>query len=131
MDGMEAMHGDVTLIAATNRIDLVDPSVLRLGRFGMHIHIPLPDRNERMEIFNIASRGLEFETAADQMFDHLSQQTDGWAGADIHALCMQARMIALKRTGYLQMPPLTEADFAASLRRMATPSTKPNLASAV
>jgi transitional endoplasmic reticulum ATPase len=131
MDGMEAMHGDVTLIAATNRIDLVDSSVLRLGRFGMHIHIPLPDRNERMEIFVIASRGLEFETSGEQIFSGLSQQTEGWAGADIQALCMQARMIALKRTGYLQMPPLTAADFAASLLRMAAPGAKQSLAPVV
>ncbi len=118
MDGMETMLGNVTVIAATNRIDLVDASVLRPGRLGLHLHISLPDENERMAIFAIEARGLSFATNAEKIFSGFGQRTAGWSGADIHALCVQARMNALKRTGYREMPMLTEADFAAALRRM-------------
>jgi transitional endoplasmic reticulum ATPase len=118
MDGMEAMHGDVTVIGATNRIDLVDPSVLRLGRLGMHVHIAPPDRGDRAEIFKIEVRGLKLDADSDVLFGCLADATDGWTGSDIHALCMQARMTALKRADYHDAPPLTESDFMTSLSKM-------------
>jgi transitional endoplasmic reticulum ATPase len=129
MDGMASMPGGVTVIAATNRIDLVDPSVLRLGRLGMRMHIPLPNHEERVAIFQIETRGLKFDTDPEQMFATLAQQTAGWSGADIHALCVQARMNGLKRADYRQMPPLTDADFTAAQRRVSAPEVKLKLAS--
>jgi len=121
MDGMETMHGGVTVIAATNRIDLVDPSVLRLGRLGMHFYIPLPDGDDRAKIFAIEAHGLGFKGNAEQLFASLAQQTDGWSGADIHAVCVQARMNALARTDYKEMPPLIEADFSAAIHQLRAP----------
>jgi transitional endoplasmic reticulum ATPase len=129
MDGMASMPGGVTVIAATNRIDLVDPSVLRLGRLGMRMHIPLPNHEERVAIFQIETRGLKFDTDPEQMFATLAQQTAGWSGADIHALCVQARMNGLKRADYRQMPPLTDADFTAAQRRVSASEVKLKLAS--
>lgn len=120
MDGMETLHGNVIVVAATNRIDLVDPSVLRLGRLGMHLYVPLPDTDDRMKIFEIEARGLGFRVNAKQLFASLSEHTKGWSGADIHAVCVQARMNALKRADYQEMPPLVESDFAAAIRQLGT-----------
>lgn len=120
MDGTDSVQVGVTVIAATNRIDLVDPSVLRMGRLGMHLYIPLPDQDERLKIFAIEARGLTFGAGAPQLLHRLAEQTEGWSGADIHALCTQARMSALKRAGYRDMPPLTTADFAAAISRVET-----------
>ena len=121
MDGMETMQGGVTVIAATNRIDLVDPSVLRLGRLGMHFYIPLPDTDDRAKIFAIEAHGLGFGGNVEKLFAGLAQQTEGWSGADIHAVCVQARMNALQRTDYKEMPPLIEADFTSAIHQLAAP----------
>jgi transitional endoplasmic reticulum ATPase len=129
MDGMEASHNEVTVIAATNRIDLVDSSVLRLGRLGLHLHVPLPDRDDRMGILAIETRGMTFDSSTEALFAMVAGHTAGWSGADIHALCMQARMNALKRMDYRQMPPINESDFTNALRRMPMPPAKPKLAS--
>lgn len=118
LDGMESAHGNVIVLAATNRVDLVDPSVLRPGRLGTQFHLPLPDAKERLEIFGKETRGAEFGVRSEELFASLARQTEGWSGADIHAACTQARMNALKRGDYRQMPPLTEADFAAAIRRL-------------
>jgi len=121
MDGMETMQGGVTVIAATNRIDLVDPSVLRLGRLGMHFYIPLPDGADRAKIFAIEAQGLGFGGSSEELFASLAQQTEGWSGADIHAVCVQARMNALRRADYKSMPPLVEADFASAIHQLRAP----------
>lgn len=118
LDGMEAAHGQVTVVAATNRIDLVDPSVLRLGRLGMHLHIPLPGFDDRRKILEIEARGLAFKSGADKLFYSLAHETEGWSGADIHAICVQARMNALKRAEYAKAPPLIEEDFTAAIRQL-------------
>ncbi len=118
LDGMEATHGQVIVIAATNRFDLVDPSVLRLGRLGIHLYIPMPAYEDRLRIFGIEGRGLSFQADSGRLFAALAEQTDGNSGADIHAICVQARMNALKRTEYNSMPPLTEADFTAAIRQL-------------
>lgn len=122
LDGMESAHGQVIVIAATNRIDLVDPSVLRPGRLGMHLFVPLPGLDDRRAILAQEARGLTFAPGAERLLADLAQRTDGWSGADLHALGVQARMGALARGGYATMPPLVEADFAAALRQREAPA---------
>ena len=117
LDGMESAHGNVIVLAATNRIDLVDPSVLRPGRLGTQFHLPLPDRDERLEIFEKETRGANFGVHGERLFAELARQTEGWSGADIHAACTQARMNALKRADYEEMPPLAESDFTAAIQQ--------------
>ena len=109
------------MIAATNRIDLVDPSVLRPGRLGMHLYVPLPGLDDRRAILAQEARGLAFAPGAEQLLADLAQRTDGWSGADLHALGVAARMSALARGGYATMPPLVEADFAGALRQREAP----------
>jgi transitional endoplasmic reticulum ATPase len=121
LDGMESAQGNVIVIAATNRLDLVDPSVLRPGRLGTHFHLPLPSQEDRIEIFEKETRGLGFRGQGEQLLANLARQTPGCSGADIHAFCIQARMNAFKRGDYREMPPLAEADFAAAIRQLGSP----------
>jgi len=118
MDGTEVLKNNVIVLAATNRVDLVDPSVLRLGRLGMHLYIPLPDDGERAKIFAIETRGIGLRGDMEQVFARLAEQTRGWSGADIHAACVQAKMNALKRNGYRGLPALSEADFALAVKQL-------------
>jgi len=127
LDGMETAHGNVIVLAATNRIDLVDPSVLRPGRLGTHFYLPLPDQDERLEIFQKETRGLSFRAHTEQLFSSLARQTAGCSGADIHAFCVQARMDALRRGEYLKMPPLVESDFAAAIRQLGSTKQRDKL----
>ena len=130
LDGMDAVHGNVIVMAATNRIDLVDPSVLRPGRLGLHLLIPLPDHASRAQIFEIEARGLDLPGKPQALFASLARQTEGWSGADIRAACTQARMNGLKRADYTTMPPLTEADFVAAIRQTERVGEGERLASA-
>ncbi len=87
LDGVEQLAG-VIVIGATNRIDLIDPSMLRPGRFGMRIPVPLPDANARREILKInLSENLSFENRRDldAILDRLQQLHDG--GAKILLRC--------------------------------------------
>ncbi len=120
LDGMESAHGNVVVLAATNRIDLVDPSVLRPGRLGTQFNLPLPDSEERREIFEKETRGIRLGVHGEQLFARFAQQTEGWSGADIHAACTQARMNALNRTNYQELPPLAEGDFTAAIQQLGT-----------
>jgi len=90
MDGTKVLKNNVIVLDATNRIDLVDPSILHLGRLGMHLYIPLPDDGERAKIFAIEARGIGLREGMEQMFARLAEQTRGWSGADIHSACVQA-----------------------------------------
>ncbi|HWD23458.1 MAG TPA: AAA family ATPase [Burkholderiales bacterium] len=118
LDGMEVSKGNVIVIAATNRIDLVDPSVLRLGRLGVHLFVPLPGTEERAKIFAAHLRGARFGADRERLYARLAAETEGLSGADIQAVCVQAKMNALKRAEYGALPPLTEADFSAAIRRL-------------
>lgn len=118
MDGMEMLHGNVLVLAATNRLDLVDPSVLRPGRLGMHLYIPMPDTAGRAQIFAIELRGVAVEGDADALYQMLAERTDGFSGADVHAACVQAKMNALMRGGYERVVPLAMEDFEAPLKEI-------------
>jgi len=93
-DGVEELKG-VLVLAATNRLDLLDPAVLRPGRFDEVIEIPLPDEPGRREIFEAQLRTKPLGArvnAAD-----LAAQTEGFSGADIHAVCHKAALRAVRR----------------------------------
>lgn len=92
MDGFKSLD-NVKIIAATNRIDLIDPALLRPGRFDRIIYIPLPDFNARIEIFKIHSRNMNLKEID---FEELSRRTEGATGADIRAICMEAGMFAIR-----------------------------------
>ena len=93
MDGLEELH-NVTIIGATNRPDLVDPALLRPGRFDRLVYIPPPDPEARKAIFAIHTKGKPL--AADVIVDELSARTDGYTGAEIAAVCNEAAMLAIR-----------------------------------
>ncbi|HDS62685.1 MAG TPA: AAA family ATPase [Methanofollis liminatans] len=93
MDGFEA-RGDVKIIGATNRIDILDPALLRPGRFDRIIEIPLPDIEGRYSILKIHTKGMNLESQIDLL--DIAKQTEGRNGADLRAICMEAGMFAIR-----------------------------------
>ncbi len=93
MDGFGTNTG-VIILAATNRADVLDPALLRAGRFDRQIHVELPDLQERKEIFGVHLRPLKLDDTVD--VDFLSKQTPGFSGADIANVCNEAALIAAR-----------------------------------
>ncbi|AHF80684.1 CDC48 family AAA ATPase [Thermococcus paralvinellae] len=94
MDGIEENSG-VVVIAATNRPDILDPALLRPGRFDRLILVPAPDEKARYEIFKVHTRKMPL--AEDVDLKELAKRTDGYTGADIAAVCREAAMNAMRR----------------------------------
>ncbi len=97
MDGLEKIE-NVILIAATNRPDLLDPAILRSGRFGRHIEIPVPNQISREKIFAIHLNGRPL--GDDTELNKLAIMTEGYTGADIKAICEEATILAIRRGIY-------------------------------
>jgi transitional endoplasmic reticulum ATPase len=110
MDGLET-RGQVIVIAATNRVDSVDPALRRPGRFDREIEIAVPDEVGRKEILQIHTRGMPLSDDVD--LDLLADGTHGFVGADIESLTKEAAMKALRR--YLPEIDLDEEDIPPSL----------------
>ena len=94
MDGLESLN-NVVVIAATNRPDIMDPALLRPGRFDKSIFIGPPDKDSRRSIFGIHARGKPL--ADDVDLEKLADETEGCTGADISAICNEAVMNAVRR----------------------------------
>lgn len=94
MDGFGTNTG-VIVLAATNRADMLDPALLRPGRFDRHIYLELPNMKEREEIFKVHLRPLVADDAIDPHF--LAAQTPGFSGADIANICNEAALIAARK----------------------------------
>ena len=92
LDGLEELH-DVVVIAATNRPDMVDPALLRPGRFDRIILTPAPNRATRKKIFKIHTNSMPIKGLN---LDRLAERTQGYVGADIEAVCREAAMMALR-----------------------------------
>ena len=93
MDGIEELKG-VLVLAATNRIDMIDPALLRSGRFDLRLELPMPDEKYRVEIFKIHTRKKPL--AKDVDLQKLANLTDGYSGADIEAICRKAALLAIR-----------------------------------
>ncbi len=95
LDGFDK-RGDVKVVAATNRIDLLDPALLRPGRFDRIIEVPRPDAEGRLEILKIHSRNMKLDNVD---FDELVELTEGLSGADLKAIVTEAGMNVIRRKG--------------------------------
>ncbi len=93
LDGIEELKG-VTVLAATNRLDMIDPALLRPGRFDLMIEVPLPEKDELQEIFKVHTRQKPLRPDLD--VEALINQMAGLTGADISHICREAAMIAIK-----------------------------------
>jgi proteasome regulatory subunit len=93
MDGFDT-RGDVRIMAATNRADMLDPALLRPGRFDRLIEIPLPDKDSRLQILQIHSRKMHI---GDVDLDEIALATENATGAELEAVCREAGMMAVRR----------------------------------
>ncbi len=96
MDGLERLEG-VVVIAATNRPDIIDPALLRPGRFDRVIYVPPPDEEARLEILKVHTRRMPL--AEDVDLKEIAKKTEGYTGADLAALCREAAILALREAG--------------------------------
>jgi transitional endoplasmic reticulum ATPase len=110
MDGVVELRG-VTVIGATNRPELLDPAALRPGRLGTHILVPLPDETGRLAILRLYL-GSGF---SGEWLGTLARETQGFSGADLAAVCQDARRIALREAGYAHAVPVTQAHLSRAL----------------
>jgi transitional endoplasmic reticulum ATPase len=121
LDGIEPLSG-IVVLGATNRIDLVDPAILRPGRLGTHVHVPLPDERARRAILELFLGGGE----AAASIDELVPRTEGFSGAQLRELCARAKRLALRRTGYAGAVATTTADLLRAIDTIST--TTPDIA---
>jgi transitional endoplasmic reticulum ATPase len=119
MDGLEELRG-VVVIGATNRPDLMDPALLRPGRFDEVVLVPPPDENARNEILRVHVGHMALD--GDVKLKELSNKTEGYTGADIEVLCRKAGMIALHEDMDIQK--VAYRHFKAALKKI-NPSTTP------
>jgi transitional endoplasmic reticulum ATPase len=112
MDGLED-RGQVIVVGATNRVDVVDPALRRGGRFDREIEIGAPDEAGRREILAVHARGMPL--ADDVDLEYLAGRTHGFVGADVHSLVTEAAMRALRERDDREDLRVTKADFEAAL----------------
>ncbi|MFH1630593.1 MAG: CDC48 family AAA ATPase, partial [Pseudomonadota bacterium] len=93
MDGIEELKG-IVVLAATNRLDIIDPALLRAGRFDFLLELPVPDEETRLEIFKVHTRGKPLDRDID--LKTLAGATEGLVGADIELICRKASMTAIR-----------------------------------
>ena len=120
MDGLEDLY-DVVIIAATNRPDMVDPGLLRPGRFDRLILTPVPDKRTRLEIFKVHTKNMPLENVN---IDELVEKTEGYVGADIESICREAAILALRED--INAKKVTLEHFEKSLEKV-KPSITPDI----
>ena len=111
MDGFQTNAG-VIVLAATNRVDILDKALMRAGRFDRQIEVGLPDVKERKEIFDVHLKNLKLDDKLDREF--LAKQTPGFAGADIANVCNEAALIAARNN----KDSVTQEDFLSAIDRI-------------
>ena len=111
LDGFE-QRGDVKIIGATNRIDILDPALLRPGRFDRMIDFPIPDEEARNAIFKIHMRTLNIDQKIN--IRKLVDATEGATGADIKAICTEAGMFAIRKEAEI----IIEKDFIEAVNKV-------------
>jgi len=118
MDGFET-RGDVKIIGATNRIDILDKALLRPGRFDRIIEIPLPDELGRLSILKVHTRGLTVDESVNLV--EVASLTEGRNGADLRAICMEAGMFAIRN----DREAITRTDFLAAIEKVRIDFSRP------
>jgi len=119
LDGIEPLAG-IVVLGATNRIDLVDPAILRPGRLGTHVHVPLPDERARRAMLELFLAGQDVTAS----IDLLLPRTAGFSGAQLRELCTSAKRLALRRTGYAGAVATTSDDLLHAIDAMTTKTSE-------
>ncbi len=120
MSGLEELH-NVVVIGATNRPDILDPALLRPGRFDRQVFVPAPDEKARLEIFKIHTRNMPLKGVD---LKKLAKKTEGYSGADIEALCREAALNALREN--INAKEVTTKHFNKAMEKV-KPSITPEL----
>ncbi|MCK5660833.1 MAG: AAA family ATPase, partial [Methanosarcinales archaeon] len=118
MDGFDD-RGDVKIIAATNRPDILDTALLRPGRFDRFIEVPLPDSETRVKILEVLTRDLN--CAPDFDYEEIVSMLDGTNGADIAAIVSEAGMFAIRDEREM----ISYEDFTKSIMKLLEPHDNP------
>lgn len=118
MSGLEELH-NVIVLAATNRPDILDPALLRPGRFDRQIFVPTPDQKSRLEILKIHTKNMPLKGVD---LKKLARETDGYTGADIEALAREAGLGALREN--MKAKDVTKKHFAMAIKKV-RPSVTP------
>jgi transitional endoplasmic reticulum ATPase len=121
MDGIEVLE-NVIIIGATNRPDMLDPSLLRPGRFDSKVLVTAPDRDARLAIFKIHTKGMPLKGVD---LAPLADKTTGYSGADIEAVCREAALIALRESD-MKADKVTSEHFKQALKKI-TPSVSKDI----
>ena len=121
MDGIVTLQ-DIVVVAATNRPDMVDPAVLRPGRFDRLIYVPEPDEKSRLQIFKLYTKGMPLSKDVD--LNQLTVATKYYSGADIESLCREAAMHTLRRD--VNAAEVTMKDFQDAIKEVG-PSVSPDM----
>ncbi|MHA1836062.1 MAG: CDC48 family AAA ATPase, partial [Candidatus Odinarchaeia archaeon] len=121
MDGIQEMKG-VIVIASTNRPDIIDPGLLRPGRFDRLILVPAPDKEARRKILEVHTSKMPLDD--DVNLDTLTNLTEGFSGADIENLCREAGMMAVREN--LKQAKVSARHFEEALKKI-SPSITPEL----
>jgi len=111
LDGIEQSLG-ITVMAATNRIDMIDAALLRPGRFDLILHVPPPDEEARIEILQIHTRKIPLHVDVD--LKYIAKKTDRFTGAELENLCREAALCALRRN--LDSSTVQNSDFNYALQ---------------
>ena len=119
MDGF-GNRGNVRIMAATNRIDMLDPALLRPGRFDRIIHIPLPDDGARLEILKIHMAKMTLGESVN--LQELVELTENTTGAELLAICREAGMMAVRRDAVA----VDQDDFLAAIRKVKRETVAPD-----
>jgi len=119
MDGLTGLK-NVIVIAASNRPDILDPALMRGGRFDRVIDIPAPDEKARLEIIKIHTKGMPLAKQVE--LAGLAKKTDGYTGADLENVCREAGMTAIRRS--IDAKEVAEKDFDAALSTIKPSVTK-------
>ena len=118
MDGLEELH-DVVVIAATNRPDMIDTGLLRPGRFDRIILTPAPEKKSREAIFKIHTKEMPLKAVS---IPKLVDETEGYVGADIEAICREAAMLALRKD--MKAKNVTMKEFEEAMQKVRPSVTK-------
>ncbi|HIJ98608.1 TPA: CDC48 family AAA ATPase, partial [archaeon] len=111
LDGLEELEG-VVIIGASNRPDIIDPGLLRPGRFDRLLFTPVPEKESRLKIFKVHTKNMPL--AKDVSIEKLAAETEEYVGADIEAICREAAMIALRKSG-MKAEEVSMAEFKAAM----------------
>jgi len=110
LDGFDSLE-DVKIIAATNRVDILDDALLRPGRFDRLVEIPLPDEDGRKSIISIHLKGMNKSRIN---LSRIIEETEGFSGAEIRATCVEAGMVAIRD----ERDKVKQADFIVAIKRV-------------